>query len=108
MAPDAPFGTDQWDGKLYHRCMESLAVAVMIAVLGTFACAIVSAFAALRPPAAPFVRAAVAPFAVAALALGGRLALLPIGVGMRAAGFVAAATGAAALYRLASAPTRTR
>ena len=88
--------------------MESLAFAVVLIVLGTLVCAVVSAFATWRPPSALFARVTLVPFAAVALLSGARFALLPIGIAMRIAGALMAAQGAAALYRLAKGHERER
>jgi hypothetical protein len=81
--------------------MESLALAAVVVILGTFVSAVVSAFALRRPPSSIAARAALVPFTLVARVSGARLALLPIGEVTRVAGALAAVVGGAALYRLA-------
>jgi hypothetical protein len=87
--------------------VKSLALLVTAILAATLGAGILSWLAWRRPPRHPAVRVLAALPALVAVASGGRLALLDIGGGVRAAGALVALAGAGALVRLARGPRPT-
>ncbi|MFZ9393998.1 MAG: hypothetical protein ACO28P_08600 [Ilumatobacteraceae bacterium] len=79
--------------------MESLAMLVVIIMLGIIGCGLVALVIALKSPEKTWARAVATAAAVPAVAAGGWLAILDVGIGARVIGALVMAAGLLAVLR---------